>query len=133
MGRRVLVFLMAALRPFLYALHRGFATRVVHSVLRGLSRDRLDLLGDEYFQYKLKPYLKPDGVTELKRLQSTGADVVLVSQGLDHVMSFSMRMGSSRTRTPVAWYVAIVRAEAHPVSPISPTPRAPYSLITSSG
>ncbi|HLY39703.1 MAG TPA: SDR family oxidoreductase, partial [Terracidiphilus sp.] len=44
------------------------------------------LLGDEYFQYKLKPYLKPDGVTELKRLQSTGADVVLVSQGLDHVM-----------------------------------------------
>jgi len=86
MARRGLVFLMAALRPFLYGANRVFATRVVHSVLRGVSRDRLDLLGDEYFQYKLKPYLKPDGVTELKRLQSTGADVVLVSQGLDHVM-----------------------------------------------
>jgi alcohol-forming fatty acyl-CoA reductase len=86
MARRGLVFLMAALRPFLYAAHRVFATRVVHSVLRGVSRDRLDLLGDEYFQYKLKPYLKPDGVTRLKQLQSTGAEIVIVSQGLDHVM-----------------------------------------------
>src|SRR5262249_7737912 len=32
------------------------------------------------------PFLKPDGVTQLKRLQATGVDVVLVSQGLDHVM-----------------------------------------------
>lgn len=86
MARRGLVFLMAALRPFLYAAHRVFATRVVHGVLRGVSRDRLDLLGDEYFQYKLKPYLKPDGVARLKQLQSTGAEVVLVSQGMDHVM-----------------------------------------------
>jgi thioester reductase-like protein len=86
MGRRGLVFLMAALRPFLYAAHRAFATRVVHSVLRGVSRDRLDLLGDEYFQYKLKPYLKPDGVACLKKLQASGAEIVLVSQGLDHIM-----------------------------------------------
>ena len=64
----------------------SLATRVVHSVLRGVSRDRLDLLGDEYFQYKLKPYLKPDGVARLKHLQAEGADIVLVSQGLDHVM-----------------------------------------------
>jgi long-chain acyl-CoA synthetase len=86
MARRGLVFLMAALRPFLYAANRVFATRVVHSVLRGVSRDRLDLLGEEYFQYKLKPYLKPDGVAHLKRAQARGANIVLVSQGLDHVM-----------------------------------------------
>ena len=86
MVRRGLVFLMAALRPFLYAAHRVFATRVVHSVLRGVSRDRLDLLGDEYFEYKLKPHLKSDGVVRLKKLQSRGAEIVLVSQGLDHVM-----------------------------------------------
>jgi hypothetical protein len=86
MLRRGLVFLMAALRPVLYASHRVVATRVVHSVLRGVSRDRLDLLGAEYFQYKLKPYLKPEGVAQLKRLQASGADIVLVSQGLDHVM-----------------------------------------------
>ncbi len=60
--RRGLVLLMALLRPFLYAANRVFATRVVHTVLRGVSRDRLDLLGEEYFQYKLKPQLKADGV-----------------------------------------------------------------------
>jgi long-chain acyl-CoA synthetase len=86
MVRRGLVFLMAALRPLLYASHRVFATRVVYSVLRGVSRDRLDLLGEEYFQYKLKPYLKPEGVAQLKKAQASGADIVLVSQGLDHIM-----------------------------------------------
>jgi len=86
MARRGLVFLMAALRPFLYAAHRRFATRVVYSVLRGVSRDRLDLLGEEFFQYKLKPHLKPDGIEELRRQQAKGAEIVLVSQALDHVM-----------------------------------------------
>ncbi len=84
--RRGSVLLMALLRPFLYALHRKAATRVVHTVLRGVSRDRLDLLGEEYFQYKLKPILKQEGVRQLKLLISSGAEVVLVSQGLDHVM-----------------------------------------------
>lgn len=84
--RRGLVFLMALLRPLLYALNRNFATRVVHSVLRRVSRDRLDLLGDEYFQYVLKPRLKPEGVSQLKALIANGKELVLVSQGLDHVM-----------------------------------------------
>jgi hypothetical protein len=79
--RRGLVLVMALLRPFLYAANRVFATRVVHTVLRGVSRDRLDLLGEEYFQYKLKPQLKPEGVRELKGLIDSGADVVLVSPG----------------------------------------------------
>lgn len=83
--RRGLVFLMAALRPFVYAADRVFATRVVHTVLRGVSRDRFDLLGEEYFQYKLKPQLKAEGVRRLKLLVSAGKEVVLVSQGLDHV------------------------------------------------
>jgi thioester reductase-like protein len=84
--RRGLVLVMAVLRPFLYATNRVFATRVVHTVLCGISRDRLDLLGEEYFQYELKPSLKPEGVQRLKELIDSGADVVLVSQGLDHVM-----------------------------------------------
>jgi len=84
--RRGLVLLMALLRPILYAVNRTFATRVVYSVLRGISRDRLDLLGEEYFQYKLKPLLKPEGVQQLKALIGSRGDVVLVSQGLDHVM-----------------------------------------------
>ena len=85
--RRGLVLVMALLRPFLYAANRVFATRVVHTVLRGVSRDRLDLLGEEYFQYELKPQLKPEGVRALKGLIDSGAEVVLVSQGLDHVMA----------------------------------------------
>jgi hypothetical protein len=98
--RRGLVFLMAVLRPILYAIHRVFATRVVHAVLRGISRDRLDLLGEEYFQYKLKPYLKPDGVRLLREATESGAEVVLVSQSLDHVMRpLAMHLG-------VKWLIA---------------------------
>jgi thioester reductase-like protein len=84
--RRGLVLLMAVLRPFLYATNRVFATRVVYSVLRGVSRDRLELLGEEYFQYKLRPRLKPEGVRLLKSQIDSGREVVLVSQGLEQVM-----------------------------------------------
>jgi thioester reductase-like protein len=84
--RRGLVLLVAILRPFLYAVHRIFATRVVHTVLRGISRDRLDMLGEEYFKYKLQPYLKIDGMELLKSHVAGGDEVVLVSQGLEHVM-----------------------------------------------
>lgn len=84
--RRAAMAVMAVVRPVLYLTHRRAATRVLHSVLRGISRDRLDLLGDEYFQYRLKPKLKPHGVAQLKALIESGAEVVLVSQGLDQVM-----------------------------------------------
>ncbi len=85
-ARRSLVLLMAALRPFLYAANRIAATRIVHAVLRGITRDRLDLLGEEEFEYKLKPLLKEEGLRRLKASQATGVDVVLVSQGLEQVM-----------------------------------------------
>ena len=98
--RRGLVLVMAVLRPFLYATNRVFATRVVHTVLRGISRDRLDLLGEEYFQYKLKPQLKAAGVKELRGLIDSGAEVVLVSQGLDHVM------GPLARHLGVKWVIA---------------------------
>ncbi len=85
-ARRGTMGLLAVARPFLYASDRVFATRVLHAVLRHTSRDRLDLLGEEYFEYVLRPRLKPGGVAALKRLIDSGADVVLVSQGLDHIM-----------------------------------------------
>jgi thioester reductase-like protein/phosphoserine phosphatase len=84
--RRGAIFLQAVLRPFLYAANRVFATRMVHAILRGISRDRLQLLGDEYFHYHLKPGLKPDGLQKLQALTATGRSVVLVSQGLEQVM-----------------------------------------------
>src|SRR6202050_1332781 len=85
-ARRGAMGVLAVARPFLYASDRVFATRVLHAVLRHTSRDRLDLLGEEYFEYVLKPRLKPNGVEALKRLIDSGADIVLVSQGLDHIM-----------------------------------------------
>ena len=84
--RRGLVLLMALVRPVLYAVNRGFATRVVHTALRGVSRDRLDLLGEEYFKYKLQPHIKAVGLRKLRYLLTSGKEVVLVSQGLDHVV-----------------------------------------------
>ena len=84
--RRGLIFLMALLRPFLYSTNRKFATRVVYTVLRGVTRDRLDLLGEEFFQYKLQPNLKETGVQQVRELVQSGAEVVLVSQALEHVM-----------------------------------------------
>jgi len=85
-GRRGVMAALALARPVLYLTNRVFATRVLHTVLRGVSRDRLDLLGEEYFQYALRPRLKQSGVDNLKRTLREGAEVVLVSQGLDHVM-----------------------------------------------
>jgi fatty acyl-CoA reductase len=84
--RRGAVFLQALLRPVLYAGNRVFATRVVNAVLRDISRDRLDLLGEEYFQYHLQPKLKSAGVQALREALASGQRVVLVSQGLDHIM-----------------------------------------------
>jgi NAD(P)-dependent dehydrogenase (short-subunit alcohol dehydrogenase family) len=85
-ARRGTMGVLAVARPFLYASDRVFATRVLHAVLRHTSRDRLDLLGEEFFEYFLKPRLKPRGIEALGRIVASGAEVVLVSQGLDHIM-----------------------------------------------
>jgi thioester reductase-like protein len=69
-----------------YAAHRVFATRLLHTLLQGVSRDRLDLLGEEYFYYVLKPQLKRQSLEKLKEALASGERIVLVSQGLDHVM-----------------------------------------------
>jgi alcohol-forming fatty acyl-CoA reductase len=84
--RRGAMGVLAIGRPFLYASNRVVATRLLHMVLRGESRDRLDLLGEEFFHYFLKPRLKQQGVEKLKQLMADGGEIVLVSQGLDHIM-----------------------------------------------
>src|SRR6202167_6527250 len=64
-ARRLGMAAMALTRPFAYAASRTFATRFLHTLLRGVSRDRLDLLGEEYFQYVLKPDLRKDASERL--------------------------------------------------------------------
>jgi long-chain acyl-CoA synthetase len=85
-ARRGSTLLLALVRPALYVVNRIFATRVLHTLLAGVTRDRLDLLGEEYFEYVLKPQLKSQGVAQLKQRQEDHGPVILVSQGLDHVM-----------------------------------------------
>lgn len=100
-ARRGGLALLALVRPLLYATHRAFATRVLYTLLRGVSQDRLDLLGEEYFQYVLQPQLKPRGVEKLKELLAADPSVVLVSQGLDHIMR------------PLASYLGVERLMAN--------------------
>src|SRR6202043_376718 len=59
--RRGQIFLMALLRSFLYSTNGKFATQALHTVLRGVTRDRLTRLGEELFQYKLRPRVKDRG------------------------------------------------------------------------
>jgi thioester reductase-like protein/phosphoserine phosphatase len=77
---------MTLTRPIDYAVNRTLATRLLHTLLRGVSRDRLDLLGEEYFQYVLKPQLRRESVQKLLDAVQGGERVVLVSQLLDHIM-----------------------------------------------
>ncbi len=98
-ARRGGALALALVRPFLYASNRVFATRVLHTLLSGVTRDRLDSLGEEYFEYVLKKHLKPEGVERLRAcIAEKGAEnVVLVSQGLDHVMRpLAQYLGVSR-------------------------------------
>ena len=87
-ARRGGALALALVRPFLYASNRVFATRVLHTLLSGVTCDRLDSLGEEYFEYILKKQLRAEGVERLRAcVAEKGVEnVVLVSQGLDHVM-----------------------------------------------
>jgi thioester reductase-like protein len=84
--RRAAMLLMALLRPPAYLASRTFATRFLHTVVRGITRDRLDLLGEEYFQYELKPRMRRDAVEMLIDAVRNGERVVLVGQLLEHIL-----------------------------------------------
>jgi alcohol-forming fatty acyl-CoA reductase len=84
--RRTGMALMTLLRPAAYLGGGRFATRLLYALLRGVTRDRLDLLGEEYFEYVLKPRLRSQALEALRREVSAGSPVVLVSQALDHVV-----------------------------------------------
>jgi long-chain acyl-CoA synthetase len=77
---------MALSRPFAYVASRTFATRFLHTLLRGVSQDRLDLLGEEYFHYVLKPALRREATEKLLEAVRKGERLILVSQLLDHIL-----------------------------------------------
>jgi fatty acyl-CoA reductase len=85
-ARRAGMAVMALSRPFAYSVSRTFATRFLHTLLRGVSKDRLDLLGEEYFHYVLKPQLRKEASEKLREAMQSGEPVVLVGQLLDHIL-----------------------------------------------
>jgi thioester reductase-like protein len=85
-ARRAGMAMVTLTRPFAYAVSRTFATRLLHTLLRGVSHDRLDLLGEEYFHYVLKPQLRPEASEKLLEAVRGGERVVLVGQLLDHIL-----------------------------------------------
>src|SRR2546428_4711287 len=64
-------------------------TTLFRSLLRGVSRDRLDLLGEEYFHYILKPQLKPRGVQKLKEWMACHGQVVRSEEHTSELQSRS--------------------------------------------
>jgi alcohol-forming fatty acyl-CoA reductase len=84
--RRGAMLGVTLLRPPAYLASRTFATRFLHSVLRGITRDRLDLLGEEYFQYELKPRMRREAVEKLIDAVRDGERIVLVGQMLEHLL-----------------------------------------------
>src|SRR5260370_3960623 len=84
--RRSGTLAMGLLRPLAYLASRTFATRLLHSVLSGITRDRLDLLGEEYFQYELKPKMRREAVDKLVEAVRNGDRVIFVSQLLEHIL-----------------------------------------------
>ncbi|MGB2623311.1 MAG: SDR family oxidoreductase [Candidatus Acidiferrum sp.] len=85
-ARRAGMAWLTVTRPIDYAVNRTLATRLLHTLLRGVSRDRLDLLGEEYFHYVLKPQLRPEAVEKLLDAGQSGERIVLVGQLLDHIL-----------------------------------------------
>lgn len=84
--RLSLLCLLALLRLFLYATSPVLSSRVLHWVMRGVSRDRLDVLGEEYFKVFVLPRLKRPGVEALQAALRNSPNLVLVSQGLEHII-----------------------------------------------
>src|SRR5258708_10831333 len=85
-ARRLGMAGMALARPVAYAANRTFATRLLHTLLRGISRDRLDLLGEEYFQYVLKPRLHREAAGTLIEAVRSGERIVLIGQRLENIL-----------------------------------------------
>jgi len=52
----------------------------LHTLLRGVSRDRLSLLGEEYFHYVLRAAASREAAEGVDRSGASGERVVLVGQ-----------------------------------------------------
>jgi len=73
-------FFEALLRPAMYASHRVFATRVLHALLRGVSRDRLGFAGRRILRVRPETTTEAQGRPISAGIHCQDGQVVLVSQ-----------------------------------------------------
>jgi long-chain acyl-CoA synthetase len=84
-ARRIPAEVLAPLVPMAEVAEPGLGLRLLHTVLRGVSRDRLDLLGEEYFEYELKPQMKPEGVRRAGGWLKVHPELILATDALEQV------------------------------------------------
>jgi len=75
---------VAMAAPFAWAMRDATtATRLTWSGLRGLTEDRIILLGEEHFELFYRDALQDLGHEFLRKAQSDGIEVVLISDSID--------------------------------------------------
>ncbi len=117
-----------SLRPFL--LHDA---PHLPRALRGKSWDRLEALGETFFEVSLKPRLRPEGVVKIRRALADGRSVVLESRALDHVIRplarhlSVQRFASRRLEYRDGIATGRVFSEVHPQT--VDVPARPYAVL----
>jgi len=81
-----IVGLAAPVHRLLGQTDRALAHRLAHLAIRGMSRDRVEVLCEEYAEDVLKDTILDQGIELLKRLQSEGRRVVLLSDSIEPIM-----------------------------------------------
>ena len=73
--------------PFALTGARTTASRVAWSSLRGLSEDRIVVLGEEYYELHLEPGLLERGLELVRNARKTHPRVVLISDNIERVIA----------------------------------------------
>ena len=89
-GERLFRLGQVALAAPVYGLlgqnDRTLANRVAHLSYRNMTEDRIVCIGDEYFEEVLQNKILDSGVELMKQARADGHVVVLLSEGLSHIM-----------------------------------------------
>lgn len=70
---------------------RSFGNRVVHLAYRGMTEDRVNLLGEEYADDVLKDKLLDRGLELVKQARKEGRRVVVISEGVSEIVEPLMK------------------------------------------
>ena len=94
------VALTAPVYTFLGQNDRVLANRLAYVTARGMSDDRLAVLGEEYFEDILKDRILASGVDLLKKAKKSGHQIVLLSEGIGEFMTPLVAYLADRLQMP---------------------------------